>query len=492
MMNLETKNTEMLGKYETAVENLKKYNQGTTLFDTNFSRYTVGKDYTESLNRLRIQNSDFKNCKFLAPIIRTNASGSRLESCKFDSINLENSNLQFSSLFDCKFSYCNIEGSNFNNCFMEKVVFDTDSFMGSSFLRTQFVNCKILGGEMLSSSLEFAEFKNTYFENLRLANLSMEYSEFNQVQMNQVVLPFAQLPFIFGGLDYVISTEDNISISADMGKIDRISVDEYIACFEDWKVFFYFRELYFPLANILLAQNKKDEALEVILSGILMMINHSDYRMLKYLCKLAASHESVSKTECKMLYSRIKDLIEHTILNSAQQYSYEIHMNDIKNILVENPKGESRLYLSIQTNILSDNQRVLYQIIKCIENILDCPIVDLTSKTISVRHNSPYEVIVIAIGSIVVLNKLLEIVSNTVKNIKVTSEDIMTIRELKRNRAQNYDLDNQLKKAELQKEELEIKKLILEIEQLQNALKQNNVQTTITHNIKENDKIYIA
>ena len=90
------------------------------------------------------------------------------------------------------------------------------------------------------------------------------------------------------------------------------------------------------------------------------------------------------------------------------------------------------------------------------------------------------------------LNKLLEIVSNTVKNIKVTSEDIMTIRELKRNRAQNYDLDNQLKKAELQKEELEIKKLILEIEQLQNALKQNNVQTTITHNIKENDKIYIA
>lgn len=82
--------------------------------------------------------------------------------------------------------------------------------------------------------------------------------------------------------------------------------------------------------------------------------------------------------------------------------------------------------------------------------------------------------------------------SNTVKNIKVTSEDIMTIRELKRNRAQNYDLDNQLKKAELQKEELEIKKLILEIEQLQNALKQNNVQTTITHNIKENDKIYIA
>lgn len=486
------KNPEISNKFETAVENLKKYNQGNALLDTNFSRYTVGKPYTKPFNKLRIQNSDFRECQFLASIIRTNISGSRLEKCKFNTINLENSNLQFSSLYDCIFDSCNINGSNFSNCFMEKITFDNNSFMGSNFLRTQFKNCKIRGGDMLSSSLEFAEFQNTYFENLRLANLSMEYSEFNHVHMNHVILPFAQLPFIFGGLDYVISTRDNIAISANMGEIHSISVDEYIGSFEDWKIFFYNRELYFPLANILLAQGKKDEALEVILSGILMMINHSDYRMLKYLCKLAASHQSVSKTECKMLYSRIKELISLTVQNSAQQYSYEIHMNDIKNILVENPKSESRLYLSIQTNILSGNQPILYRLVRFMEELLDYSFFDLTAKTISIRHDSPYEIIVIAIGTIVLLNKILETVSNTLKNVRVTTDDIMTIRNITKNRAQNDDLDNQLKKAALQKEELEIKKLTLEIEQLQNEIRKSNVQTIITHNIKENDKIYIA
>lgn len=490
MKKLQKKKLEI--EFESAVENLKKYNQGNSLLNMSFPRYTVGKSYTTPLNKLRMQNSDFRECQFLASIIRTNASGSRLEKCKFKTTNLENSNLQFSSLHDCIFDGCHINGSNFSNCFMDKIIFDNNCFMGSNFFRTQFKNCKIRGGEILSASLEFAEFQNTYFENLRLANLSMEYSEFNHVHMNHVILPFAQLPFIFGGLDYVMSTRDDITISANIGEIHSISVDEYIGSFEDWKIFFFNRELYFPLANILLAQGEKDEALEVILSGILMTINHSDFRMLKYLCKLAASHQSVTKTECKMLYSRIKELIALTVQNPAQQYSYEIHMNDIKNILVENPKSESRLYLSIQTDILNSNQHILYRLVSFMEELLDYPFFELTSKTVSIRHDSPYEIIVIAIGAIIILNKIGETVSNTFKNVRVTVDDIMAIRDIKKNRAQNDDLENQLKKAALQKEELEIKKLTLEIEQLQNEIRKSNVQTIITHNIKENDKIYIA
>lgn len=404
MEELQVNNLEIQNRFEIAVENLKKYNQGTTLLDTSFPKYTIGKLYTEPLNKLRIQNSHFKNCCFPTPIIRTNVSGSRLENCTFKKMDFENSNLQFSSLQECRFDACNINGSNFGNCFMDAVVFNDNTFIGSNFLRTQFINCRITGGEMLSSSLEFAIFDNTYFEDLRLANLSMEYSEFSHVQMKNVILPFAQLPFIFGGLDYIMSTKDSITVSANIGKIDNISVDEYINTFEDWKVFFYNRELYFPLANILLAQGKKEQALETILSGIVMMINHSDYRMLKYLCKLAASHQSVSKTECRMLYSRIKELISLMSQNPAQQYSYEIHMNDIKNILVENPKSESRLYLSIQTNISGENQQLLYSIVSSIENILDCSVFELTTKTISIRHDSPYEIIIIAIGTVYIFN----------------------------------------------------------------------------------------
>lgn len=66
------------------------------------------------------------------------------------------------------------------------------------------------------------------------------------------------------------------------------------------------------------------------------------------------------------------------------------------------------------------------------------------------------------------------------------------MRNAKKNGMQNDDLDNQLKLAALHKENMEIKKLELEIEQLQAEIKNNNIHTTITHDIKENEKIYLA
>ena len=492
MDKLQKKDLQVQNKLETAIQHLQKYQQGNRLFEKRFPKYVVGQKFVIPFQTLRIQNSDFCDCSFLSSIIRTNMSGSKYERCMFDSIDFENSNLQFSNLDECTIQSCNISGSNFSNCFMDHITFSGNTFMGSNFLKTCFRNCKIQGGKMLSSTLEFAEFQNTYFENLRLANLSMEYSEFNNVKMENLILPFAQLPFIFGGLDYVLSTNDNISISADMGNIKSISVDEYIHTFEDWKIFFYNRELYFPLANILLAQKKKEEALEAILSGIFMMINHSDYRMLKYLCKLAASHNSVSKSECKMLYKRIQELISKIPQTPAQQYNYEIHMNDIKNILVENPKSESRLYLSIKTDLLANEEQCLYHIVSFLEKFLDSSFWGLTTKTLSIRHNSPYEFIVIAVGTTYILSQIVESITNIFHNVRITGDDIIAIRNAKKNAIQNDDLDNQLKVAALQRENMEIKKLELEIEQLQAEINKNNIHTNITHNIKENEKIYLA
>lgn len=485
-------NSTLQNKYSTAVANLKKYNQGTALFDINFSKYASNVKYTEPLSKLRIQNSDLRECYFLSSINRTNLSGSRLNKCEFDTISVENSNFQFSNMHECTFDHCKIEGSNFSNCFLESIAFNNTNLMGTNFLRSQFNNCHISGGEILSTSLEFAQFQNTYFEDLRLANLSMEYAEFNHVHMHNVVLPFAQLPYIFGGLDYVMSTKDQISISANMDGVREISVDEYIGTLEDWKIFFYNRELYFPLSNILLAQKRKKEALETVLSGILAMINHADYRMLKYLCKLVASHPIVSKSECKMLYSRINELILLTPLSQEQQYNYTTHMGEIKNILVENPKEESRLYLSINTNILIDKQESLFHIIKVMEMLLDCPVCNLTTKTISIKHDSPYVIILTVIGGLYILNKITNIVSKVINNTKVSFEDIMSIRDTYKNQAEKDDLEKETKRTILQKERLEVEKLILEIELLQKELNANNIQTNITHNIKEHDKIYIS
>ncbi len=167
-------------------------------------------------------------------------------------------------------------------------------------------------------------------------------------------------------------------------------------------------------------------------------------------------------------------------------------MNDIRNILVENPKSESRLYLSLKTNILTDEQPCLYHIVSFLEMFLDIPSFALTTKTISIRHNSPYEIIAVVVGATYVLSKIVESITNIFHNVRVTGDDIIGIRIAQKNGAQNDDLDNQLKAAALRKENMEIKKLELEIEQLQADIAKNNVHTNITHNIKENEKIYLA
>lgn len=478
--------------FDTALNNLKRYNQAPAFFDLRFAQYAAGQHYTEALERLRIQNSDFRRCCFSAPIIRTNISGSNYINCTFDTAEVQNSNLQFGTFENCRFDRCHIEGSNFSNSFMSDVIFNGNRFIGSNFLRTRFKKCAFRGGKLLSSSFEFAEFENCYFENMRLANLSMEYSEFNNIHMDHVILPFAQLPFIFGGLDYILSTKDRIAISADMGNVQSISVDEYIALFEDWKTFLYCRELYFPLSNILLAQNRTSEALESILAGILVMINHYDFRMLKYLCKLAATHPKVSKEECKKLYKRIKELISMKAMNEEQGYKYSIHIDEIRNILLDNPKGEARLSLSLQTNLNSGAERQLCEVVRGLEILTDSPIFCLTAKTITIRHDSPFEIIITAVGALYVLKKLTELISQVIHNVKVSVEDLASIANSIKNQEENDALDNELKKITVEKEKLELQKLQMEIKEMEQRIEKENIVITVTHNINEEDKIYIA
>ena len=138
MQTLQKKNSQIQNKFETAVQHLQKYHQGNSLFDTRFPKYAVGQKFITPFQQLRIQNSSFCDCTFLSSLIRTNMSGSKYEKCVFDTIDFENSNLQFSNLNECTIRSCNISGSNFSNCFMDHITFNQNTFMGSNFLKTQF------------------------------------------------------------------------------------------------------------------------------------------------------------------------------------------------------------------------------------------------------------------------------------------------------------------------------------------------------------------
>ena len=71
-------------------------------------------------------------------------------------------------------------------------------------------------------------------------------------------------------------------------------------------------------------------------------------------------------------------------------------------------------------------------------------------------------------------------------------EDLAIILNTVKNQEENDVLDNELKKTALEKEKLELQKLQLEIKEMEERIKKENIVINITHDINEEDKIYIA
>lgn len=114
------------------------------------------------------------------------------------------------------------------------------------------------------------------------------------------------------------------------------------------------------------------------------------------------------------------------------------------------------------------------------------------SKTITIRHDSPFEIIIIAVGALYVLKKLTELISQIIHNVKVSVEDLMSVANSIKNQRENDALDNELEKLTIEKEKLELQKLELEIKEIEQRIEKENIVITVTHNINEEDKIYIA
>ncbi len=100
----------------------------------------------------------------------------------------------------------------------------------------------------------------------------------------------------------------------------------------------------------------------------------------------------------------------------------------------------------------------------------DSPIFCLTAKTITIRHDSPFEIIIIAVGALYVLKKLTELISQVIHNVKVSVEDLTSVANSIKNQEENNALDNELKKLTVEKEKLELQKLQLEIKEMEQRI----------------------
>lgn len=410
--------------------------------------------YSGDYSGLSLKRSLLKDCKCESANFNSAAfTGSQFQGVTFTNCNFANAAVDFSLLYGCKILSDEGEiallNSNFSNtnlisCILSDVAIHKSVLSNSLFKDTTFSKCSIQ-----YSSFENTTFQHCHFFNMELCDLNLDFSEFLYSSFENVILPFSQIPYTFGLLQTLRELRQEIWVSSK--KYGKISLGEYFDLFPQLICYYIAQREYFPLANIYMAQNHYDMAYQAILSGIKKSGFEKDFRMLKYFCKLARLSGQYDQKAMNLLYDYIYDHRHFEPMKPFEQRNYYFYLGEIRNILLVDDSNSPTLYFRIQSNILPDDKENLVLLLQSVDLIVKDMPSPIVYKT-ELRHSSPYEILIVAIGALMVLKLLAECLSSICKPVK----DI-----------QDIHINNQTIKLNQQKLELEKQELLINNAKLQ-------------------------
>lgn len=385
-----------LDELTIAQKELEKHGQFNACNNNKIFEVAIGATYSGDYTRKSLKRSNLTRCNFInANFTRVAATGSKFLKSDFLNCIISGANFQY-----CDFSGSSIktenkeiilDGSNFSeSIFSDSKLLDL-SIVACSFSQVLFYNSIIKNCEIKSTTFENSTFINCKFENLELRNLNLEFTEFKNVKMKNVVLPFSQMPYTFGGLTYLFDTNDTVYLSSKINQDKKITVNEYKKSLNHLEKYYLSINEFFPLTNIYLAQKKLDYAYQSIVNGLVYSVQTKDFRMLKFFCRLASISDCFSSTQLHELYNKIHEIIPAEHLDVNELHNYEIHIGEIRTLLLNNKANKLTAQISLKTNIENQNSIDLGYLIKILNETIRLSDNDLKWDLIEIRHNSPYE-----------------------------------------------------------------------------------------------------
>lgn len=449
---------------------------------------TISSNFSgENLRRSYYVNSEIRN----ADLTNVGLSGSIFISTNFYDCVINNTKLDF-----CEFDNCNFINSINNNFFylnlVESVVcnskFENLDMHAANFTNAIFENVLFKDCKWKSLCLEGTVFKNTTLDNIVLEKLNFEFSYFDNIKMNNVRLPFPTIPYIFNGLQYLMHTNDTIKISSASSKSGSISVQEYLNNIDDLITFYTKTQNYFPLANILIAQEKYDQAYSAILFGIKFSMMHiRNFRLVYYYCKLLQLTKHFTLVQRAAVYDIIIKHSNKPNWRPLDYYNFNSYIDKIRNTLLNEMENDF-LSVTLNTNILCTEYGKISCLYQTLESVISLIEEDRKKKIIhyiEIRHNSPHEFFVKAFSDPAVLSLLLEIINLVCMGI---GKLINLHQERKSDKLEKekicilHNIENNLKSEELnyykqQNEQLLFQNEILkqQIEDLRANINNNNI-----------------
>ena len=346
------------------------------------------------------------NCRFDKSIFKAAAGiGARFVNVYFTSCDFSGSNFQYCYFSNTNFSNDTlIKGANFSHSIFTNCHFNQILIHESTFFDCQFQNCIFFTSNIRSVTFENSVFYNCTIIETDLSHLNLEYTHFSDVSMKKVTLSPYQVAYIIGAPTYLRATKDIVYIYTDKGNITALQYNKLI---DDLVKYYYSQNEFFPLANIMISLTKYEKAMNYIQRGMRESFDYSDFRMVKHYCRLAISCNSFSHTQLKNLYELITDLSYRKELNVNELHSYFINIGEIRELLLNRAQNMERVEFVIKTNIDKDDLAGINDFYNKISDILKQCCSEEHIDSIELRHNSPYELLVICIDSLPAILKLI-------------------------------------------------------------------------------------
>lgn len=469
-----------------------------------FDKETISDNFTND----NLRRSYYSKCE-LNEVNLTNVgmSGSVFIDTKFNDCILHNTKLDFCEFDECiwknssenEMVYTNFNRSMILNSQFIDAILNAINFTDVIFEGTIFDNC-----EWKSLCLEGAVFKNTTLNNVKLTKLNLEFARFDNIKLNNVRLPFPTIPYVFNGLKYLMNTTDEVYISSADTPERRISKEKYLSYLNDLTTFYTKTQNYFPLANILIAREKFDEAYAAIILGIrFSMVHIRNFRLVYYYCKLLQLTKEFSMNQLSYAYDIIIKNSNVSTWRKQDCYNFSYYIDSIRNILLNENDG-SFLTMTLYTNILCNEFSKIAELYRVIESAIHSIKQQYHRRInhyVEVRHNSPHEFFIKIFSDPEMLNVILEILQMIFMGVGY----VLTLNEKKENEKKEKkrekrekklsDLEYELKKAQLDyyKEKTEYleqqnKRLYEQTNALQQVLAQNKVVIkNINYHIFDNE-----
>ncbi len=503
-----------------AVEKLSKHVNGKENFSLDCSNIGVGITVTGDLCKKAYRQSYYKDCKFDSVCGKSiGFSGSKFVSTVFKNCDFENGNLH-----SCDFRNSSFIGtindqfkmvsagfhkSTFTDCTFHNLYIFSCGFTDAIFYNTSFINCTIR-----LCSLENAQFKKCYFANCNLSTLNLEHAEFENIYAVGSVFPFSTIPVAYGLLQQMPLLEKNNVVYTAAYADHKMPISEYMDLMTDFECYYSSKKKYYALANIYISQNRIEESYKAILVGILSAVKIRDFRTLYHFCKLVYLSDIFTIYQRRSLFENISKWANQESFSLSEYHNYQLFIGSIREMLLKNDAHKPTLYFYLETNIEPDEPQKQTMLLTTIDQIMAyCKV---SSSSIELRHNSAYvdlltiicenfsqfsEILIMIYGSLAGIKLFATGIKEVVDAAQkaISKHDQHVIRKLEQEKMtleisslkQEQEYKKRLEDIEYQKAVAEMKKLTLELENMEKEcnkhrkiLLENDIKILVHHNSK--------